>query len=416
MKPDTPTSEDELARAIKLAELDLDYSEPSEWLDDLTKLAAHVAGTSISLVNLVDTFTQWTISSHGLPIDQMSREDSVCRHTIYSKDSFEVTDLTKDPRFLGKFYVTDSPSARYYFGVPLTTKDGFNLGALCVLDQQVKELSPEKVEMLKIIAGEIINRLLARHVIRNLKKKAKNKAKDYSEAHRKMVHDIRGPIGGIISVARLIIDQGDQNKISEVLDLVQLILKSGTSLLELADEILKAGTKEEGEERLIAEAEEADSFDLLKFRGKLIKLYTPQALAKKIAFDVTIPTHQAAVPFQNENLLQIAGNLISNAIKFTPENGSVKVHLEMIRQEKENTLKILISDTGKGLSENEIQEILRGPVDSSPGTKGEHGYGLGLPLVKHLVEKMNGSLHISSGPSSGARFKVLLPLILKGEA
>lgn len=58
-----------------------------------------------------------------------------------------------------KFYVKDEPHLKYYFGIPLKTDQGNNIGALCVLDRQEKELTPEKIELLKIVADEIVTRL-----------------------------------------------------------------------------------------------------------------------------------------------------------------------------------------------------------------------------------------------------------------
>ena len=127
-----PMPANEMERLISLSDFDIDYSTHQDSFKDLAKLAAKVAGTDISLVNLIDTFTQWTISNHGLDIDQMPREDSVCQYTIANGEYFEVADLKDDPRFKDKFYVVDDPNLRYYFGVPLTTKEGSNLGALCV--------------------------------------------------------------------------------------------------------------------------------------------------------------------------------------------------------------------------------------------------------------------------------------------
>lgn len=164
-----PVPENEMQRVIELSEFDLDYSSLDEQFKDLTKLAAKVAGTDISLINLIDSFTQWSVSNYGLDIQQMPREDSVCQYTIVTENFFEVKDLSADARFRDKFYVKDDPNLRYYFGVPLQADNGIQLGALCVLDTVGKEISPEKVEMLKIIADEIVNRLMITRVINGLK-------------------------------------------------------------------------------------------------------------------------------------------------------------------------------------------------------------------------------------------------------
>jgi hypothetical protein len=73
-----PFPENEMDRLLSLSEFDLDYDNLEDNFKDLTRLAAKVAGTEISLINLIDSFTQWTISSHGLDIAQMPREESVC--------------------------------------------------------------------------------------------------------------------------------------------------------------------------------------------------------------------------------------------------------------------------------------------------------------------------------------------------
>ena len=401
MTTSLPIPANEMDRIIKLSDFDLDYAEMQESFKDLTKLAAKVAGTEISLINLIDTFTQWTVSNYGLPLDQMPREDSVCQYTIVSKEFFEIENLADDDRFKDKFYVVEPPKLRYYFGVPLQTEDGYNIGALCVLDKIGKEITAEKIELLKIIADEIVNRFTALRVIQGLR----NKVKEANETRKRVAHDIRGPLGGIINLAQLISEQGDTNKMEEVLMFINMIQKSGSSLLDLADEILSMEKKVDTH----TEKPSDNQLNLLSLKNKLEKLYAPQALNKKINFSVTTSVQTEHKPFLKNKLLQIIGNLISNAIKFTPPEGSVTVNLDLVTGADKNMLQINVSDSGIGLDEQARQYILAGSASSTQGTNDEQGYGFGLALVKHLVTGLNGTMNIESTPGKGSIFKVEIP-------
>jgi signal transduction histidine kinase len=398
--PPMPTNE--MDRLLKLSEFDIDYAEVQESLKDLTKLAAKVAGTSISLINLIDVFTQWSISNFGLPLEQMAREDSVCQYTITAKESFEVKNLKADGRFSDKFYVTGGPQVTYYFGVPLQTNDGHNIGALCVLDQVGKEISPEKAEMLKIIADEIVNRLISFQAFRQMRKLVK----DAKDNQRKVAHDIRGPLGGIISLAQIINEQGDNNKMDQVLQFIQLIQKSGNSLLELANEILSNGTQIS----TTVNQQGVDDFNLLVFKDKLEKLFKPQAIPKNINFSVNILGLNDNVAIPKNKLLQITGNLISNAIKFTPKDGTIRVELDLTVEKDKKSLLIRVQDSGTGMEQESIDQILNGTSGSKDGTAGEKGHGFGLSLVKHLIDDLDGNLSITSTPGNGSLFEVKLAL------
>lgn len=391
--PPLPLNEQE--RIFSLAEFDIDYSSMENNFKDLSRLAAKIAGTNISLVNLIDSFTQWTVSNYGLKVEQTPREETICQYTITEKDYFEIPDLTTDERFKEKNYVNGPPNLRYYFGIPLTTANGFNIGSLCVLDRDLHVISPEKIELLKIVADEIVNRLKALKAIDTLKWKLHQ----VQETQKKVVHDIRGPIAGIIGLADIIEAQGDRNKLEEVMEFIALIRKSGKSVLELADEILT----EDKQQTL-----KNDEFNLSIFKDKLLHLYFPQAKNKNINFSVTINQKTEHLPFSKNKLLQITGNLISNAIKFTSDEGTVSVDLDLIPDAGFNTLRIRVKDSGVGLDEQTIAHIIQGEAPSMDGTGGEKGYGFGLSLVKHLVESLKGTFKISSEPGKGTSFEITL--------
>lgn len=395
-----PIPDNEFERITALAELDIDYTAQNDGFKDLAKLAAKVAGTEISHVNLIDSYTQWTISNHGQFSEQVPREDTVCQFTIMGDDGFEVQDLSADDRFKDKTYVTDEPNFRFYYGIPLRMQTGVNIGALCVLDKQSRGLSPEKEELLKIIAEEIVNRLKTLKAINSLK----SELADARETQRKVAHDIRGPLGGIIGLAQVIKEQGHENQIEEVLEFINMIYKSGRSILELADEILTEDKRVPTEEVL-----KSDQFNLLSFKDKLEKLYQPQAYNKQIAFTVSINPESGKTPFLKNKLLQIIGNLISNAIKFTPRNGKVSVELDLKKQENGNMLEMIVRDTGVGMDQQAIDNILNSSKSSTDGTSGEKGYGFGLALVKHLTESLRGTMNITSEPGNGTTFDIQIP-------
>ena len=398
MQPPIPHNEDE--RVWALTEFDIDYSDTSDLLKDLVELAAKIAGTKISLINLIDTYTQWTVANFGLPIDQMQREDSVCQYTIVQEGSFEVKSLSADERFKDKFYVVDDPNLEYYFGIPLATQDGLNLGALCVLDTSAKSLSPEKVELLKIVAKEVVNRLTTIKYIQNLK----SKVVEVKETNKKVAHDIRGPLSGIIGLAQMVTEHGQSQKLDDILEIMKLIQRAGNSLLDLATEILNA---EDQQARGIVKAEE---FTLKTFKEKLEKLYTPQAANKQINLDFHIKVGQELKPIPKNKLLQITGNLITNAIKFTDEKGFIKVEMNIHAiPGSGQSLEIVVADSGVGLNQEEIDAILKGVKASSSGTTGEKGYGFGLSLVKRLIDELHGTLDIQSEVGKGTTFTVTLP-------
>ncbi len=158
----------ESARLASLLDLDLDYGDLKEEFKHIVLLVSKTTGMDMSVVNLIDTFTQWTVANHGLPIETVAREDSVCQYTILEDDHLEILDLTKDENHKDRFYVKGDPHLRYYFGVPLKTSSGVNIGSLCVLDREPKKLSPEQTEFLKIIADEIVIKLKAHKTISKL--------------------------------------------------------------------------------------------------------------------------------------------------------------------------------------------------------------------------------------------------------
>lgn len=391
-----PIPENELARIMSLSNLDLDFTNLEDSFKDLTLLATKVTGTEISLINIIDSYTQWTIANHGLDLQQMPREDSVCQYTLMSQQPFEVQDMSIDERFSSKYYVNSPGGLRYYYGLPLQIAKGLNIGALCVLDTQVKALSPEKIELLEIIAETVVKRLKSIHALQLLNAKLL----ESNAAKKKAAHDIRGPLAGIIGLSELIGDQAAAADVSELMEYIGMINKSGQSLLDLADEILS-----ENQQQDLTDNE----FNLPLFKDKLVKLYQPQAKIKNLTFEVYLEAGNETIPFSKNKLLQIAGNLISNAMKFTPEGGKVVVSLGLLVNPNEKLLKITVNDSGVGIDADAVERILTGKAESTPGTEGEKGYGFGLSLVSHLVEVLNGKITVSSSPGSGTRFEVLLP-------
>ena len=398
--------ENEMERLMALSELDLDFTNLENSLSDLTKLAAKIAGTKVSLVNLIDHFTQWSVASFGTEAGQIPREDSICQFTILdpSQNDFEVKDLSADDRFTDKGYVRENPNYRYYYGIPLRVSENISLGALCVLDTDYKELSPEKKEMLSIIAKEVVNRLKIYKAVEGLQKKVH----ETQQVKNRVAHDIRGPLGGIIGLAEIIQAQGNQNKLDEVLEFISLIQKSGKSLLELADEILSQdyGPGKDKEPRKPTDAE----FTLNSLKTKMLSMFEPQAFVKNIDLNVQVDSPNAEVPFPKNKILQILGNLVSNSIKFTPEGGKIEVLCDMEIIGNDKILLFEVKDSGAGMSQEKIDEILSGEGTSTTGSAGETGFGFGLKLVFHLVQGLNGKVELNSTLGGGTQFKVLIPV------
>lgn len=398
MNPTETVNASEYNRVKSLLDLDLDYENLQDEFQNLNRLAASIAGTDISLVNLIDSYTQWTVSHFGMDVLQIPREDSVCNYTIKGKDPLEVPRLDKDHRFKDKFFVAGNGSdfhLKYYYGIPLTMESGENIGALCVLDKDEKEMTPEKIQQLKFIAEEIVAHL-------KLKKQLKTVRLDVFEGlkiNNKLAHDVRGPLAGIQGLSEIALE--DELTKLEMRSYFRLIGDSSAQLLDLTEDILKSKTSKKDPV--------AEKIRIKDLGDKIIHLYQPQAKHKNIVIEVNIPATDKEKSVYLDSLLQIIGNLISNAIKFTPSDGKVILGLSKVIAEGIENLEIQVEDSGSGFSAEKIKNILEGKGISSIGTSGEIGFGLGLKLVKTMVEEMGGKFNIASEENTGGRLKMIIP-------
>ena len=163
--PTPPNEEERLAELEGLNLLDT----PSEAdFDQVTARLTRLFNVPMALVTLVDKNRQWFKSHAGLPADlaearSTSRDVSLCGHVIAKDEVLIVRDLLRDPRFANNPFVKEH-GLRFYAGVPLRGPNGFPIGSLCILDTKPRDMTRQEQELLKMIAGDVMEQIKRRPV------------------------------------------------------------------------------------------------------------------------------------------------------------------------------------------------------------------------------------------------------------
>jgi two-component system, NtrC family, sensor kinase len=155
LAPTHPTNERERQLALESFSV-LDTANEAAF-DGVTRLAAHILDVPIALISLVDRDRQWFKSRVGLEATELSRDLSFCGHVVQNDVPMVVHDALRDLRFADNPLVTGDPVVRFYAGMPLRTEDGYVLGTLCAIDHQPRDVSPAQMEMLELLAKQVIH-------------------------------------------------------------------------------------------------------------------------------------------------------------------------------------------------------------------------------------------------------------------
>ncbi len=153
LEPQKPKNEAERLHALRTLQI-LDTTH-EERFDRVTRMAKRMFGVSISLVSLVDEDRQWFKSAQGIDATETPRDISFCGHAINEDGLFIIPDALSDERFSDNPLVTGSPNIRFYAGYPLKLRQGINIGTLCLIDSEPKELDEEDQQLLEDLGAMI---------------------------------------------------------------------------------------------------------------------------------------------------------------------------------------------------------------------------------------------------------------------
>ncbi len=315
-----------------------------------------------------------------------------------------IIDVTKDNNF---------PRAKE--AADIGVKAGFALPVLVGSDvvAVLEFFSTEAVEpddtLLQILIniGTQLGRVYEREKTSNILSEAKLKAEAAnrikSDFLAGMSHELRSPLTAIIGFSEMMKDEifgpiGNE----KYQDYPNDIYHAGTHLSDLISDLLDVSTIEAG--KLELEEEPIEVGDIVENSSSIVQ---SRANEGNIKFTIEMNKKLPSVFVDSRRMRQILVNLLTNAIKFTPEGGSVRLCAD---EQEDGSLQFSVIDTGIGMDKEGIAKALEkfGQIDSEQARK-HPGTGLGLPLTKELVEMHGGLMLIESVPGSGTTIKVLIP-------
>jgi PAS domain S-box-containing protein len=251
------------------------------------------------------------------------------------------------------------------------------------------------------IARDITERKQAEDEI---KQKSKELAKSNAEKDKFfsiLAHDLRSPFNGFLGLTQIMVEEMQSLTKAEIQEIAVDMSKSATNLYRLLENLLKWSQIQQG---MISFNPEVIQLDLVV--GESIDMIQESANNKDIELVTDIPADLVA--FADKNMLQsTVRNLVSNAVKFTPKGGKIKLSA---KASVNQCIEIAIQDSGIGMNQFLIDNIFRFDVKTNRlGTENEPSTGLGLMLCKEFVEKQGGEIWVESAEGSGSIFHFTIP-------
>lgn len=235
-------------------------------------------------------------------------------------------------------------------------------------------------------------------------KAAKEKAESADEAKSEFLsnisHELRTPMQGILGFAKLGCDRIDKVGLQKLNDYFSSIYSNGTRLLTLINALLDFSKMEAGKE----------TYEFRESRlSKLIKLVLNELRTlideNNSQIDLSFPEDEAAIRIDEGKIIQVIQNILSNAIKFSPENS--KISLKIIEQP--DKLQFSVFDQGSGIPQAELQSIFEKFSQSSRTKNQAGGTGLGLAICREIIENHQGKIWAENTPDGGSAFHFTLP-------
>jgi signal transduction histidine kinase len=218
-----------------------------------------------------------------------------------------------------------------------------------------------------------------------------------------ITHDLKAPLTSVIGYSDLLLETCADKLQPEEAEYLGIIKQEGMRLTRMINDILNVAKIESGKLQL-----KPEQIHIKEIIDEVMKVAGAQK--DKYSFEASIDNSIPNLWMDKELITRVVMNLVSNAIKYSPQGGQVKVSAYIL----EENLRIDVSDQGMGMSEESLAHLFEKFFRvKSDATKGISGTGLGLVITKGIVEAHGGSMNVASQLGKGSTFSVILPLSLQ---
>lgn len=389
--PIIPDNDEQRLKALYRYEI-LD-TPPEGAFNRIAELAVKLFNVPIALVSLVDKDRVFFKANVGIPgLKSTERGESLCSLAVMQKEPTVFEDAENEPCLLANPLVAGSFGLKFYAGAPLVTSDGFNIGTFCIIDKKTKKFSEKEKEMLRDLAAVVMDEI----EIRISSIKAIRTQQDLLHI---AAHDLKNPLSNIQALSELLKNQKEEHKKEKI---AQLIQESSANMISLIDRLVKLSEIENKQQLM-----DLKPTDIKELVSEVIQ--ENKASARKKEQSIHFEAEGNSFPLVDRDWMrEILDNLINNAIKYSPQGKSIAVY---VKAEEESGLYLEVKDQGQGFSEEDLKKAFQkfSRLSSKP-TGGESSTGLGLSIVKTLVEFQGGTVSVESeGKNKGSRIKVFIP-------
>jgi signal transduction histidine kinase len=355
--------------------------------DRITALAARLFGVPIAIVSIVDNDRVWFKSRHGIDLEQVSRLPGLCASAILQREPLILPDASVDPNALANPIVAGELGLRFYAGASLTTWDGHNLGAICVLDKEPREFGDEDASTLEQLAEIVVHELELRIVTRNVvKSERETRALDAARRGLEAAEHER------TRWARELHDETLQNLgalhmllMSGLADREELDATVGEAASLVQDEIVKL-------RHLIAELRPA-VLDHVGLEAALESLGRKLRVIDGLEVELNLEISQVR-EYLGANAESMLYRAVQEALANVARHAAAR-RVEVTVRAREGAIEAIVRDDGVGFE-----------AGSASG-------GFGLVGMRERAMLMGGELELQTAPGAGTTVRFVMPL---GEA